>query len=98
MNPLIMIPWIVAPLITVTVTYFAMSTGLVPPPTGVAVPWTVPMFISGMMATNSLAGGLLQLVNFLIILAVWFPFLKFIDRLNVKKEQEEAANPKDEAV
>ncbi|XCA85042.1 PTS cellobiose transporter subunit IIC [Exiguobacterium mexicanum] len=98
MNPLIMIPWIVAPLITVTVTYFAMSTGLVPPPTGVAVPWTVPMFISGMMATNSLAGGLLQLVNFLIILAVWFPFLKFIDRLNVKKEQEEAANHKDEAV
>ncbi|UTT42800.1 PTS cellobiose transporter subunit IIC [Exiguobacterium aurantiacum] len=98
MNPLIMIPWIVAPLITVTVTYFAMSTGLVPPPTGVAVPWTVPMFISGMMATNSLAGGLLQLVNFLIILAVWFPFLKFIDRLNVKKEQEEAANQKDEAV
>jgi PTS system cellobiose-specific IIC component len=51
-----------------------------------------------MMATNSLAGGLLQLVNFLIILAVWFPFLKFIDRLNVKKEQEEAANHKDEAV
>lgn len=98
MNPLIMIPWIVAPLITVTVTYFAMSTGLVPPPTGVAVPWTVPMFISGMMATNSLAGGLLQLVNFLIILAVWFPFLKFIDRLNVKKELEEAANHKDEAV
>lgn len=98
MNPLIMIPWIVAPLITVTVTYFAMSTGLVPPPTGVAVPWTVPMFISGMMATNSLAGGLLQLVNFLIILAVWFPFLKFIDRLNLKKEQEEAANRKDEAV
>lgn len=98
MNPLIMIPWIVAPLITVTVTYFAMSTGLVPPPTGVAVPWTVPMFISGMMATNSLAGGLLQLVNFLIILAVWFPFLKFIDRLNLKKEQEEAANHKDEAV
>ncbi|MCT4783227.1 MULTISPECIES: PTS cellobiose transporter subunit IIC [Exiguobacterium] len=98
MNPLIMIPWIVAPLITVTVTYFAMSTGLVPPPTGVAVPWTVPMFISGMMATNSLAGGLLQLVNFFIILAIWFPFLIFIDRLNVKKEQEEAANQKDEAV
>lgn len=90
MNPLIMIPWIVAPLITVTVTYFAMSTGIVPPPTGVAVPWTVPMFISGMMATNSLAGGLLQLVNFAIIMAVWFPFLVFIDRLNLKKEREEA--------
>ncbi|WP_131502823.1 PTS cellobiose transporter subunit IIC [Exiguobacterium sp. s166] len=100
MNPLIMIPWIVAPLITVTVTYFAMSSGLVPPPTGVAVPWTVPMFISGMMATNSLAGGLLQLVNFAIIMAVWFPFLVFIDRLNLKKEREEekATQEKDQQI
>lgn len=97
MNPLIMIPWIVAPLVTVTVTYFAMSTGLVPPPTGVAVPWTVPMFLSGVMATNSLAGGLLQIVNFFIILAIWFPFLKFIDRMNLKKELEEATD-KQEAV
>lgn len=97
MNPLIMIPWIVAPLVTVTVTYFAMSTGLVPPPTGVAVPWTVPMFLSGVMATNSLAGGLLQIVNFFIILAIWFPFLKFIDRMNLKKELEESTD-KQEAV
>ncbi len=97
MNPLIMIPWIVAPLVTVTVTYFAMSTGLVPPPTGVAVPWTVPMFLSGIMATNSLAGGLLQIVNFFIILTIWFPFLKFIDRMNLKKELEESTD-KQEAV
>jgi len=61
----------------------------VPPPNGVAVPWTVPIFINGIMATNSLAGGLLQLVNFLIVLVIWFPFLKFIDRMNLQKEREE---------
>ncbi|MCL6616337.1 MAG: oligo-beta-mannoside permease IIC protein, partial [Anoxybacillus ayderensis] len=54
----------------------------------VAVPWTVPIFINGMMATNSIAGGLLQLVNFAIVLVIWFPFLKFIDRMNLQKEQE----------
>lgn len=89
MNPLIMVPWIIAPMIVTFVTYLAMSSGLVPPPTGVAVPWTVPIFINGIMATNSLAGGILQLVNFTIVLIIWFPFLKFIDRMNLQKEKEE---------
>jgi len=87
MNPLIIIPWILAPMLVTLVTYISMSTGLVPPPTGVTVPWTVPIFINGIMATNSLAGGLLQLVNFVIVLVVWFPFLKVIDRMNIQKEQ-----------
>jgi PTS system cellobiose-specific IIC component len=76
-------------MIVTLVSYFAMSTGLVPPPTGVTVPWTVPIFINGIMATNSLAGGILQLVNLAIVFMIWFPFLKVIDRVNIKKEQEE---------
>jgi len=89
MNPLIIVPWIISPMIVTLVTYFAMSTGIVPPPTGVTVPWTVPFFINGIMATNSFAGGLMQLVNMAIVFAIWFPFLKVIDRVNVKKEEEE---------
>ncbi|MEK5520593.1 PTS cellobiose transporter subunit IIC [Heyndrickxia sp. FSL W8-0423] len=89
MNPIIVIPWIVAPMIVTLVSYFAMSTGLVPPPTGVAVPWTVPFFINGIMATNSLAGGILQLVNMVIVFVIWFPFLKALDRINVQKEKVE---------
>lgn len=88
MNPMIIVPWILSPMVVTLVTYIAMSTGLVPPPTGVTVPWTVPIFLNGMMATNSLAGGILQIVNFAIVLVIWFPFLKVIDRMNVKKEQE----------
>ncbi|MEH7899169.1 PTS cellobiose transporter subunit IIC, partial [Bacillus pumilus] len=61
MNPLILIPWILAPMVITCISYFAMASGIVPPPTGVNIPWTVPIFISGIMATNSLAGGLLQL-------------------------------------
>lgn len=90
MNPLIIVPWILSPMIVTLVSYFAMKTGLVPPPTGVTVPWTVPIFINGIMATNSLAGGLLQLVNIAIVFVIWFPFLKVIDRVNVKKEQEDS--------
>jgi cellobiose PTS system EIIC component len=90
MNPIVIVPWILAPMVVTLVSYFAMSTGLVPPPTGVAVPWTVPFFINGIMATNSLAGGLLQIVNLAIVFVIWFPFLKTMDRINVKKELEEA--------
>ncbi|MGZ0879231.1 PTS cellobiose transporter subunit IIC [Priestia megaterium] len=92
MNPLIIVPWILSPMIVTLVSYFAMSTGIVPPPTGVTVPWTVPIFINGIMATNSFAGGLLQLVNFFIVLAIWFPFLKVIDRVNLQKERVEDEN------
>jgi cellobiose PTS system EIIC component len=90
MNPIVIVPWILAPMVVTLVSYFAMSTGLVPPPTGVAVPWTVPFFINGIMATNSLAGGLLQIVNLAIVFVIWYPFLKTMDRINVKKELEEA--------
>ena len=92
MNPLIVVPWVLSPMIVTLVSYFAMKTGLVPPPPGVTVPWTVPIFINGIMATNSLAGGLLQLVNLAIVFVIWFPFLKIIDRVNVKKEQEDSNN------
>lgn len=90
MNPLIVIPWILAPMVVVAVTYFAMKLGLVPPPTGVTVPWTVPIFISGVLATNSLAGGLMQIVNFLIVLAIWMPFLLALDRMNLQREAQSA--------
>ena len=89
MNPLIIVPWVLAPMVVVGFTYFVMSIGLVPPPTGVTVPWTVPIGLSGYLATNSIMGTLLQIVNFCIVFAIWFPFLKVIDRMNMKKEQEE---------
>ncbi|MFJ5758562.1 PTS cellobiose transporter subunit IIC [Neobacillus sp. NPDC093182] len=89
MNPIVIVPWILAPIVVTLVSYFAMASGLVPPPTGVAVPWTVPFFINGIMATNSLAGGLLQLVNIVIVFVIWFPFLKSLDRVNIQKEKEE---------
>ncbi|MDR2007436.1 MAG: PTS cellobiose transporter subunit IIC [Alphaproteobacteria bacterium] len=88
MNPIFFIPWVFAPMVVVVFSYFVMKIGLVPYCTGVYVPWTTPIFISGMLATNSLAGGILQLVNFCIVAIIWLPFLKVADMQNMKKEQE----------
>lgn len=88
MNPIIIIPWVIAPMVVTLVTYLAMSAGIVPPPTGVTVPWAVPLFINGIMATNSVMGGIMQLVNLCIVFVIWFPFLKALDKLNMAKEKE----------
>lgn len=87
LNASILIPWIVAPLVVTTVNYLSMASGLFPAPTGVSVPWTVPIFFSGMMATNSVMGGVLQLIDAVIVGMIWYPFLKALDRVNIAEEK-----------
>ena len=80
LNATILIPWVIAPLIVTTFNYLIMAAGIVPPPTGVSVPWTVPIIASGVLATNSWLGGLLQVVDFVIVAFIWYPFLKVLDK------------------
>lgn len=67
LNATILIPWVVAPLVVTTFNYLVMAAGLVPAPTGVSVPWTVPVVFSGVLATNSWLGGLLQVIDVVIV-------------------------------
>lgn len=89
MNPLVIIPWIISPVIVTIVSYSAMYTGIVPKPSGVIVPWTTPIFISGYLATgNAWQGAALQLVNLIITFIIWWPFLKLLDKNYLKQEIE----------
>ena len=63
-----------------TLNYLVMAAGIVPAPTGVSVPWTVPIIASGVLATNSWLGGLLQVIDFLIVGMIWLPFLRALDK------------------
>ena len=80
LNATILIPWVIAPIIVTAFNYSVMAIGIVPAPTGVSVPWTVPIFFSGIIATNSLAGGLLQIVDFILVGFIWYPFLRMLDK------------------
>src|SRR5699024_957196 len=86
LNASIFIPWLLAPLVTTTLNYIVMDLGIFPIPTGVSVPWTVPVFFNGMLATNSVMGGVLQLIDMAIIGLIWYPFLKIVDRQNLKNQ------------
>src|SRR5699024_6563145 len=90
MNPLILIPWLIAPVVVTIITYFAMSTGLVPPPAGIIVPWTTPPILSGYLATgNAWQGAVLQAFNLLVVIVIWWPFLKLLDKNYYETEQQE---------
>ncbi len=88
MNPLIMIPWLLAPVVVAAVTYFAMSTGFVPKPAGIIVPWTTPVLLSGYLATgNNIMGAVMQLINMGIVFVIWLPFIRLLDRQYFGEEQ-----------
>ena len=80
LNATILIPWVLAPIVVTAFNYTVMAVGIVPAPTGVAVPWTVPVFFSGMLATNSILGVVLQLVDMVIVGFIWYPFLRMLDK------------------
>ncbi len=90
MNPLLIIPFIIAPLVTVTVTYLAMKSGLVARPTGVAIPWTTPPFVSGYLVTGGkLSGVVIQVINFFITGIIYYPFFRIWDHKKLQEEGEE---------
>ncbi|MFM2486943.1 PTS cellobiose transporter subunit IIC [Celerinatantimonas yamalensis] len=89
LNPLLLIPFIIAPLVATTTTYFAMATDLVPRLTGVTLPWTTPIGIYGFLATNgSFLAVALTMFNLAIIGAIYYPFFKIFDRQKVTEENK----------
>ncbi|WP_225744002.1 PTS cellobiose transporter subunit IIC [Marinilactibacillus sp. Marseille-P9653] len=88
MNPLVVIPWLVAPVVVAIVTYFAMDIGFAPKPAGLIVPWTTPALLSGYLATgNNIMGAVMQLINIAIVFVIWLPFLKVLDNQYYREEQ-----------
>lgn len=90
MNPRLAIPFIVAPLVSATVAYLSMYTGLVPKP-HLDVIWTLPAPVGAFLTTGgSLRAVALQLVNLALATLVWWPFLRSYDRTLAAREAIEA--------
>lgn len=89
MNPLVIIPWLFAPVVVTIITYFSMASGLVPPPAGIIVPWTTPPILNGFLATgNAWQGGVLQAFNLFVVVIIWWPFLRILDKNYYENEQK----------
>ncbi|MFD2729237.1 PTS sugar transporter subunit IIC [Enterococcus camelliae] len=87
LNPLLFIPFILTPMITVSIAYFATKTGIVPAAT-VMPPWVTPPIIGGILATKSLAGGVLAAVNIAVSVLIYMPF---VIMANIQEQKREHA-------
>ena len=95
LNPTMIIPFMVVPTVNIVISYFCMALGLVPICSGVNIPWTCPLGISGFLATNWV-GGLLQIALLLLGVVIYMPFIKIMDKQYLRDEAEAAAKKEEE--
>jgi PTS system cellobiose-specific IIC component len=80
MNPLLGIPFFLAPVVSVTVGYILTVIGICPR-FGVDAPWTTPTGILGFLAAGgNFMGGLSQLLAFATSILVYTPFVIISNR------------------
>ncbi|MEG0564098.1 PTS sugar transporter subunit IIC [Anaerorhabdus sp.] len=96
LNPVMLIPFVLSPVVCVSLAYFVMDIGLVPRPTGTPVPWTLPAPFGGWMMTGSWTGGLLQIVLLIISGLIYFPFIKALDKKYKEEENLKAIEKTEE--
>ncbi|MHC5268615.1 PTS sugar transporter subunit IIC [Enterococcus sp. LJL98] len=91
MNPVLGIPFIVAPLITTTISYVLTVSGLIPMMVA-RLPFAMPAPIAAWMSTNwSVGAGVLVVFNFALTLAIYYPFFKVFEKQQLTREAEERA-------
>lgn len=96
LNPTILIPFLLTPLINILISYFSMISGLVPFTSGVSMPWTTPVIISGFLTTGW-RGALLQLILVILGVFIYMPFVKMMDK-QYKKEELQAIESSDDDI
>lgn len=91
LNPTLIIPFIITPLVTATLSWFAMSLGLVSRVV-VTAPWTLPGPIGAFVATGGdWRASVLNIICIVISVIIYYPFVKIFDKKLSLEEQGEQA-------
>lgn len=81
LNPLYIIPFLLAPTICSIVAYLATKAGIVPP-VYVSVPWVLPPGLYAFFATGgSIMAALVSLLNVFIAFVIWAPFVLIANKV-----------------
>ena len=87
LNPILAVPFIITPLVTGTIGYFATVMGFAGKAV-VMVPWTTPPLINAWLSTAGSMGAVVtQLVCILVSILIYLPFVKIASR---RAEQAQA--------
>lgn len=79
MNPILFIPFVFTPVLTLIIQYLAILWGFVPLYGGIIAPWTTPPIISGLI-TNGWQAALLQALIIVLSVFMYLPFARKLDR------------------
>lgn len=91
LNPILFIPFLLVPGILSLIAYLATVSGIVPP-TYVQIPWITPVGIGAFIATGSkgigsIMAALLALVNFVIAVLIYLPFVRMAEKQAIEREK-----------
>ena len=95
LNPLMAVPFILAPVANTIIGYVATVTGIMPITLGVQLPWTCPIVFSGFLVTGSVMGSVVQIVMLAVDILIYYPFFKLLDKRYLDEESA-AGNETDE--
>ncbi|MDR1769617.1 MAG: PTS cellobiose transporter subunit IIC [Hungatella sp.] len=97
LNPMMLIPFMLVPTINIVISYFCMSIGLVPLCSGVAIPWTMPVILSGFLATGW-QGAVLQLILLILGVFIYMPFIRMMDKQYMEEESRTVEKSDDDDI
>ena len=88
MNPLMMIPFVLGYMAVAVVAVILTTMGIIPVPV-LSAPWILPAPIKTLMATSgSIPAVLFVVVTWIILGLVFYPFVKAMEKNDLKAEQE----------
>lgn len=87
LNPFMFVPFVGAPLVSGTLAYFLMSSGIVPITNGFMTPVGTPVIVNALMQ-GSIIFVFVQLIIIVTSVIIYYPFFRKIDRDAYKDEQQ----------
>lgn len=88
LNPVIIIPFVLVPLMNLVLSYYATLWEIIPRTTGVSLPWTTPIGFSGYLSTGSFIASIWQIGLLVLGCFVYYPFIRALDRQYLKEEAQ----------
>lgn len=90
LNPVMAVPFVLAPTVCGVLAWFAISWGWVGRPF-IEVPWVLPCFLGAPLSCGDSRALVLLGVNLVVAGLIWYPFLRAWERNVDRKNDEEAA-------
>jgi PTS system cellobiose-specific IIC component len=95
LNPLMAIPFMLAPVLNTILAQIATQIGFIPITIGVQLSWTTPIFISGFLVTGSFNAVILQAVQLAMDMGIYYPFMRMQD-IKYLEDEKNSDNKKDD--